>query len=271
VPAIDCADLSAQEATHFKLTAEPEAALLNNAPSEFDVWNQQWNPQAQKHEYYRNRVPGREAINKKDIRGRFISENQNDYPEPTGGCGPTALLNLYVWYKKSGLLTETTAHADPRLYKQLKFQQIDQAIREMQGPKQLRSDGTNSMEQVLALDELVQVESKSRLRISAAFKRAPLQTKDFLELNLNYRAGILAVQVKDRNSPKLLNYHVVLVIRSDRTGKITIANWGEFSLGRLVQRGQEQWFIPDNPEQHELRVLQLTSIIPFSPTNIPDA
>lgn len=50
----------------------------------------------------------------------------------------------------------------------------------------------------------------------------------------------------------LINYHAVLVIRGDTSGKITIANWGEFSHGRLVKRGDGQWFVPDDPKQHEL-------------------
>jgi len=48
---------------------------------------------------------------------------------------------------------------------------------------------------------------------------------------------------------------------------ITIANWGEFSHGSLVQRGDGQWFVPRDPSQHELRINQLTTLIPFAPSD----
>lgn len=63
----------------------------------------------------------------------------------------------------------------------------------------------------------------------------------------------------------LLGNHAVLCIRGDRSGMITLANWGQFSHGRLVNRPDGQWFIPRDPSQHELRINNLTTLIPFTP------
>lgn len=233
------------------------------------VWGQSWNPKLQRFDTYKTGMSGTEPTHHSAIRGHFVSENQQDYPQPEGGCGPTALLNLYIWYKKFGLLPEPQAHADPRRYKLLKFEQIDRSIRRIQGDPALREEGTNSLEQMIALDEIVRTESAGQLRIHAEFKSPPLQTQDFLALNRHYRAGILSLQIKDPKSLAMLGYHAALVVRCDRTGKITLANWGGFSHGRLVKRNAQQWFVPDDTEQHEFLVLQLTSIIPFIPDSAP--
>jgi hypothetical protein len=231
----------------------------------FYVARKQWNSDTKRYDFYRVGMQGSERIIQNDIRRYFLSENQNDYPTPESGCGPTALLNLYIWYTKFGLIQESIRHSDPEHYKQLKFRQIDRKIAEIQGHARDLSTGTNTLEQVMAIDEIVQANSSTPLRIHFEFKSAPLNTQDFIHLSRNYRAGILAVRPKDPKTGLLMGNHAVLVIRGDTSGKISIANWGDFSHGRLVQKSDGQWFIPDNPTQHELLIEQLTTLIPFTP------
>jgi C-terminal processing protease CtpA/Prc len=75
----------------------------------------------------------------------------------------------------------------------------------------------------------------------------------------------MSVRPKDPMTGQLMGNHAVLVIRGDTSGKISIANWGKFSHGRLVQKKDGQWFIPDDRSQHELRINALTTLIPFVP------
>lgn len=210
-------------------------------------------------------MEGSERVMKQDFRRYFLSENQNDYPKSTSGCGPTALLNLYIWYTKFGLLKESIKHSDPNSYKQLKFRQIDRKIAEIQGHSRSPVTGTNSLEQVLAIDEICQASSKTPLRIHFEYTLPPLRNQDFINLSRNYRAGILSVQPKDPRTGRLMNYHAVLAIRGDTDGKITLANWGDFTHGRLIQKSDGQWFIPDDPTQHQLKIVRLTTLIPFTP------
>tara|TARA_B100000614_G_C14549833_1_gene493520 strand:+ start:1604 stop:2791 length:1188 start_codon:yes stop_codon:yes gene_type:complete len=233
----------------------------------FYVAEKKWDPRKQAYDFYRVGMQGSERVIQHDLRRYFISENQSDYPEPEGGCGPTALLNLYVWYSKFGLIDESIKHSDPRAYKLLKFKQIDRIINHIQGHSRSRADGTNSVEQVIAIDELVRTASKEHTRIHFEYKQPPLSRSDFLNISRNYRAGILTVRPKDPTTGLLRGYHAVLVIRSDTSGKITIANWGDFSHGRIVNRQGKQWFVPDDAAQYELQVERLTTLIPFTPTS----
>ncbi|MGZ0707926.1 hypothetical protein ACWPKO_06275 [Coraliomargarita sp. W4R53] len=233
----------------------------------FYVAEKKWDNRKQAYNFYRVGMQGNERVIRHDVRRYFISENQSDYPEPEGGCGPTALLNLYVWYSKFGLIHESVKHSNPFAYKQLKFKQIDRIINQIQGRTRSRADGTNVVEQVLAIDELVRKASDDKTRIHFEYKQPPLTRKDFLNLTRNYRAGILSVRPKDPETGQLMGYHAVLVIRGDTSGKISIANWGKFSHGRLVDRKGTQWFVPDDSTQYEMQIEQLTTLIPFTPTS----
>jgi hypothetical protein len=233
----------------------------------FYVAEKKWDNRKQTYDFFRVGMQGTERVIRHDVRRYFISENQADYPEPEGGCGPTALLNLYVWYSKFGLIHETITHSNPLAYKQLKFKQIDRIINHIQGQKRSRTDGTNVVEQVLAIDELVRKASNGKTRIHFEYKQPPLTREDFLNLTRNYRAGILSVRPKDPATGQLMSYHTVLVIRGDTSGKITIANWGKFSHGRLVSRQGSQWFVPDDGTQYEMQVERLTTLVPFTPTS----
>jgi hypothetical protein len=231
------------------------------------VAEKQWNPKTKRYDFYRRGMHGAEVPMRGEARRYFISENQADYPEPKSGCGPTALLNLYVWYSKFGLLDESIRHADPQRYKQLKFRQIDRKIRDIQKESRTEYGGTNTLASIVAMDELVREYSKRSTRLHFAIKKPPLSLKDFTELSRNYRAGILSVRPKHPQTGKLLGNHAVLCIRGDRGGMITIANWGEFSHGSLVQREDGQWFVPKDGTQHEMRINNLTTLVPFIPTS----
>jgi hypothetical protein len=233
----------------------------------FYVARKQWNEETQTYDFYRIGMQGSERVLKSDARRYFLSENQSDYPEPESGCGPTALLNLYIWYTKFGLIKESVRHSDPDRYKQLKFLEIDRKIAEIQGHARDSSKGTNTLEQVIAIDEILQANSKSPIRMHFELKSAPLKTQDFIRLSRNYRAGILIVRPKNRRTGQLMNYHAVLAIRGDTSGKISIANWGDFSHGRLIQKSDGQWFIPDDSTQSELQIDQLITLIPFTPSS----
>ncbi|HKK19060.1 MAG TPA: hypothetical protein VJ952_10310 [Opitutales bacterium] len=229
------------------------------------VADKKWNAGTQRYDFYRRGMRGAEITMRGEARRYFISENQGDYPEPESGCGPTALLNLYVWYSKFGLLGESIRHSDPQRYKQLKFRQIDRKIRDIQKQSRTAHGGTNTLASIVAMDELVQQYSKGPTRLHFEIKKPPLSLKDFTELSRNYRAGILSVRPKDPETGALLGNHAVLCIRGDMGGMITLANWGEFSHGSLVRRKDGQWFVPRDRSQHELKINNLTVLVPFRP------
>lgn len=229
------------------------------------VAEKKWNATTKRYDFYRRGTQGAEVPMRGEARRYFISENQANYPEPESGCGPTALLNLYIWYSKFGLLDESIRHSDPQRYKELKFKQIDRKIREIQKESRTRHGGTNTLAAIVAMDELMQQYSKGSTRLHFEIKKPPLSQKDFTELSRNYRAGILSVRPKDQRTGLLLGNHSVLCIRGDRSGMITLANWGEFSHGRLVERKDGQWFVPRDSSQHELKINNLTVLIPFAP------
>lgn len=254
---IPASAVSSYQQTAFKQTSEKFP---------FYVAERRWDPAARKFQFYRVGIHGTERTNVSDARRYFLSENQRNYPEPQSGCGPVALLNLYIWYTNFGLLRESVKHSDQERYKQLKFREIDQKIREIQRQSRTQAGGTNALEQVVAIDEIAQANSPSPLRIHFEYKLPPLNTADFLNLSRNYRAGILSVRPRDPRTGRLGGYHAVLVIRGDTAGKITVANWGAFSHGQLVNRSDGQWFIPDDPTQHALQIHRLTTLIPITPT-----
>lgn len=230
----------------------------------FQVLERKLNPKSKQFNFYKVGMEGEECLSRQDARRYFLSENQGNYPTPESGCGPTALLNLYIWYTKFGLIKENVRHADPEQYKQLKFLEIDRKIAELQG--QSRDEvGTNDLEQVYVMDQLVHRNSPSGARIHSSKLKPPLKISDFTNISRNYRAGILSVRPQDPKTGKLMGQHAVLVIRGDRAGKITLANWGQFYHGSLVKRPDGQWFIPNDSNQFSLKIQQLTTLIPFIP------
>ncbi len=244
-----------------------QGTQFRQEPGEFPFYvaEKVWNPKRRVYGFVRKGMHGSESVLRQDARRYFLSENQRDYPQPESGCGPTALLNLYIWYTKFGLLQESIKFSDPTRYKRAKFNEIDRRIVNILRESRNSNGGTNVLEQVVALDEVVQANSRHPLRIHFEVKRSRLTMRDFLDLSKNYRTGLLSVRPKDRRTGRLRGNHAVLVIRGDTSGKISIANWGEFSHGRLVEKADGQWFIPDDRSQHELRINSLTTLIPFVP------
>lgn len=232
----------------------------------FYTIEKEWNAENTEYDFFRVGMHGTEVPLRVDARRNFISENQADYPEPRSGCGPTALLNLYIWYTKFGLLEESVRYADVEKYKREKFGQIDALISKIQQESRSASGGTNGLAALVTIDQLVQQHAVRPTRLHFEIKAAPLTNKDFRKLTSGYRVGLLEVVPKDKKRGKLLSDHMVLCIRGDNSGIITIANWGKFTHGRLVNRQDGQWFVPSNSDDHELRIRQLTTLIPFYPT-----
>ena len=127
--------------------------------------------------------------------------------------------------------------------------------------------GTNSAEIGIALDQIVQAGSNKQLRIHTDFRQPPLKINDFRAVSKQFRAGYLVVQPKGNGRfivPEDQD-HAVTILRCDRAGNITLSTWGQIYRGRLKIRGDEQWFIPSDPEQLELRIKMLIQFIPFKP------
>ncbi len=232
------------------------------------VAEKRWNSKTKQYDFYRKGMHGSESVLKIEARRYFISEDQGNYPEPQSGCGPTALLNLYIWYTKFGLLHESIKHSDPTRYKQLKFSQIDRKLLSIQRESRTRHGGTNTLSAIVAMDELVQQYAKHPTRLHFEIKAPPLRYTDFRDLSRNYRVGILSVRPKDPKTGRLMGNHAVLCIRGDNAGMITIANWGKFSHGFLQERDDGQWFVPKNASEHEMRINSLTTLIPFQPKQL---
>lgn len=231
----------------------------------FYVAEKTWDPETQRYAFYRVGMEGTERTLRGGFRRYFLSENQSRYPVPESGCGPTALLNLYIWYTKFGLVRETAMEPDPESYKQSKFREIDKRLQTILGQTRSPERGTNRLEQVLALDELLKGDPKNPVRLHFEFKAPPLSYTDFIRISRNYRAGLLTVQPKDPKTGQIYGYHAVLAVRGDTSGTVTLANWGEFTHGRLVKRADGQWFVPRDPSHHELRIVQFITLIPFTP------
>ncbi len=232
----------------------------------FYVAEKRWNREAQRYDFYRQGMHGTEVQLLTDARRHIQSESQGDYPEPESGCGPTALLNLYLWYTKYGLIKETIRHSDPKRYKQLKFQQIDRKIRDIQRQSRTRAGGTNTLQLIVALDEIMKDSGNQDTRIHFEIKNSPLETHDFLNITRGYRSGILSVRPFDKRRGTLGGNHAVLVIAGDWSGRVTLANWGGYTNGRLVMRDGQQWFIAEEEDQPDFLIRRLTTLIPFKPS-----
>lgn len=217
--------------------------------------------------YYHQSVSGIERSNTGLNRSGLGSESQLDYPDPESGCGPTALLNILIWYEKYGLIEAQSREANPQRYKQQLFGLIDRQIADVAAISRTSQQGTNSPQIGIALDQLVQAGSKNQLRIHTDFRSAPLQTSDFLEITKQFRAGYLVVRPQSKGNIHVPENedHAVTVLRCDRMGNITLSTWGKIYRGRLKMRGEEQWFIPSNSKHLEMRIKSLVQFIPFKP------
>jgi len=214
--------------------------------------------------FYLRGMHGTERRNNSLNRLSMLSEDQFDYPEPASGCGPTALLNILVWYEKYGLIEPFSRNADPRRYKLNLFQEIDRRIAESAGIART-ANGTRNYDAALVMDAMVRERSSNRLRVHSEYFEAPLKLSDFLQTMPNFRAGYLLVEPKDPLTGHLLNLHAATLIRADRAGHITLGTWGQKYYGMLKEGSDGQWFIPQNSDHLQLKIKGLMRFIPFEP------
>lgn len=232
----------------------------------FQIVERTYNEGTRAYDYYALPINGTERKNNALNRLSILSENQYSYPDPESGCGPTAMLNILVWYEKYGLIQPTNRDADTERYKQLFFKEIDQRLNKKSGSNRADQEGTNNMDAAMVMDELVNERSNGRLRVHTDYMTAPLKLADFLEIMPNFRAGYLIVRPKEPETGELKGLHAVTVIRADRAGYITFGSWGEIYRGLLKKRDDAQWFIPQDSKQLEFKVVGLMRFIPFEPT-----
>lgn len=232
----------------------------------FQVIEKRFDMQTLKTQYIYKHIYGSERTNNSLNRLSILSENQYNYPVPESSCGPTAMLNILIWYEKYGLITPFTRSADTDQYKQEFFKEIDRRILKYSGRERTEEVGTYSIDTMLVMDELVNELSNNRLRLHSKTISPPLKLKDFKDIMPNFRAGYLVVQSRDAKTKQLRpDRHAVTFIRADRAGYITLGTWGQIYRGILKKEGVDQWFIPSNPEHRELKIINLIQFIPFEP------
>jgi len=214
---------------------------------------------------------GHERSNKALNRLSILSENQYDYPTPESGCGPTAMLNILIWYEKFGLIKALSRDANVHQYKLNLFNEIDRRLSTYAGQTRAELNGTSNFNTMIVMDELVSERSEGVLRLHSKSVEAPLTLQDFFDIQPNFRSGYLIVRAKDPRTNNLRSItHAVTFIRADRAGYITLGTWGEIYRGVLKKRGASQWFIPSDRNQQELKIVSLIQFIPFKPITPAD-
>lgn len=207
---------------------------------------------------------GNERKNNSLNRLSLISESQNEFPQPESGCGPIALLNILVWYEKYGLIEPLFRDSNSKRYKRRLFAEIDRRIFEKSGLQRNDTAGSRSQDIAMVLDDIVNEQSDGKLRIHTDYYPTPLRLANMLDTMPNFRTGYVLGYPQDTNGkPSAL--HAMTLIRADRAGYVTLATWGEKYRGLLRMRDGEQWFIPQNPEQVEIRIVGMIRFIPFQP------
>lgn len=240
------------------LTAQP-------ATRYFDLLTQVEQTSDGRSVYHYQPTKGTECRNNALNRNALLSEDQINYPAPESGCGPTAMLNILIWYEKYGLIPPGNRNADPRSYKLKLFNSIDAKLLAASANDRANSGGTRSSDTALVMDQILRERTGGKLRMHTSELQTPLDLQSLHDLMPNFRAGYLIVTPKSRATGKLLSVHAATFIRIDRANNLTLGTWGELYRGRIQQRGSEQWFIPQNSEQLELRIEGLVSFIPFRP------
>lgn len=238
---------------------------LSASSQNFQIVIERVDPESQSVSYFLEEISGTERRNNALNRSALLSEDQFDYPTPISGCGPTAMLNILIWYEKYGLIPPAQRHSNPKIYKLKLFKEIDQKLTDLAGQRRSDEQGIIGPHAAMVMDQIVKQRSNGKLRIHTELHAPPLKTKVFTDLNSNFRAACLIVIPKSKTSGKLLDAHATTFIRADRSGVITLGTWGELYRGRLKMRGEEQWFIPQNSEHLELKVLFLQAYTPFKP------
>lgn len=108
--------------------------------------------------------------------------------------------------------------------------------------------------------------SQGRIRLDYQIKDAPLTKADLLSQTKNYRAGILFVQVFDPMSPPYGGMHAVTVVRTDTEGRTSIATWGKYQHGHLVEREGGQWFACEDGSRPIMKVRSFLILTPIRPS-----
>ena len=215
--------------------------------------------------YSLHTLKGSERMNYGFNRLSMLSENQAHYPTPESGCGPTAMLNILIWYEKFGLIPPLYRDANPLDYKSKLFNEIDRRLVEQSGTTRTQNLGVKNLDTAIVMDLIVSQRTKGTVRIHTDFIKAPLKLGDFFETTKNFRSGYLIVKPKDLETDQFLDDHVAAIVHADRTGYITLATWGNYYRGRLQKRYDGQWFVSQDAVQIELKVKALTRFIPFRP------
>jgi hypothetical protein len=210
-------------------------------------------------------IRGDEVRNNSLNRFSLLSENQYHYPEPESGCGPTAMLNVLVWYQKYGLIRPIFRDADPEAYKLKTFRYIDDRLNQFAGRLRVEVGGSTNRDIAMVMDQIVREHSDGSIRIQTDYAKAPVDMDLIRDTNPNFRAGFLSVYPKHPRTGELMTLHAVTFVRADREGYITIGTWGQVYRGRLRMRGGHQWFIPQDPRYFEMRVHSYIRFIPFRP------
>lgn len=247
-------------------------AIAGQTPVErdFQVVERGKDQQSGKPLFYLRTLRGTEQSNNAQNRLSILSENQHDYPAPESGCGPTAMLNILVWYEKYGLIEPYSRNADPTRYKLELFTEIDRRLTLQAGMARTEDRGVNNVDVAMVMDAIVRERSKGAVRMHTDAIQAPLSLKNFLDSMHHFRSAYLIVSPKDRTTGKRYNDHAAVVIRADRAGYITLATWGQLYRGLLKTRGDGQWFIPQDPTHMELEIHGLTRFTPFRPITPAD-
>lgn len=216
--------------------------------------------------FYLSRImQGVELYNNSSHRLSINSENQNNYPIPKSGCGPTSLLSLLIWYENYGIIKSLYRETDLRNYKLNLFREIDNHLLVQAGVNRTENIGVRNLDIAVTMDFMFEVRSKGNARIHAEVKTGPLKLRDFLRTVLNFRSGLLIVRPKNPQTGELMAYHSTVIINADKKGYITLGTWGQRYHGLLEERSDGQWFVPQNPNHLELKISQLIRFIPFQP------
>lgn len=243
------------------ISASPSAAMRS-----FQIVEREQNQATGNYQFYLRTVRGTERSNHSLNRLSMLSEDQQNYPIPSSGCGPTAMLNILVWYEKYGLIEPSFRDADSNRYKFKLFQSIDSRLTQQAETARTEDTGVNNLDVAMVMDAIVRERSEGGVRIHTDTIEAPLKLKDLIDTMQNFRSGYLIVTPKERTTGKLRRDHAATLIRADRAGYVTLATWGQLYRGLLKTRADGQWFIPQDPSHMELKVLGMMRFIPFRPT-----
>lgn len=202
-------------------------------------------------------------------RRRVPSMNQDDFPEPESGCGPTAVLNWVLWMQDQNLLRKPSRAAPERERAKDGFLRIEREIFGLRGKNRSASRGaSNAPEIISAMDRMAHELSDGEVRMAYRQFEAPLRVADLLEFTSGYRSGILIVRVvDDLEKGTFGEYHAVSLVAGDTSGHLMINNWGEQVYGALRHRPDGQYFYSSTNDHPPLKVEMALCFIPFRPTD----